>query len=222
MTERASNLIAGVCGILAVVGAEIAFFAIVGATPGLGPSPSEVQDFATRSSARVYGGGYVEILAFPLLLVFFGRLRELLRRAEGEGGWLASTAFGAAVAALGFGAVAFTAEATAYYAGRHGADAGTVAALLDMNSLAFLFGGIPFAIFLGATAVVVLRTSALPRWLGWSAAAIALAVPATLWQPTDLAQIPHLLFNLWVLVVSVVLIRRRELAYVGRPVEAHA
>jgi hypothetical protein len=212
MTERTANLTAGACGIVAVLGAQIAFFAIVGANPGLGASPSEIQDFVTRSSARVYGGGYVEALAFPLLLVFFGRLRELLRRAEAEGGWLATTAFGAAVAALGFVTVAFAAEATAYYAGRHGADTQTVAALLDMNSLAFLLGGVPFAIFLGTTAAVVLHAGALPRWLGWSAAAIAVAVPATLWQPTDLAQIPHLLLSLWVLAVSIVLIRGRGAA----------
>src|SRR5712692_2738783 len=128
MTERASNLIAGVCGIVAVLVANVAFFEIVGATPGMDASPQDISDFLTRSSTRVYAGGYVEIVAFPLVLVFFGRLHELLRRAEGEGGWLATTAYGAALMALGFGAVAFAGEATAYYAGQRGLDPKAVAA----------------------------------------------------------------------------------------------
>ena len=224
MTERTSNLIAGLSGILAIVGAEIAFFAIVGATPEMGASTDTINDFLTRSSTRVYSGGYLEVLAFPLLLVFLGRLRELLRRAEGEGGWLATTAFGAAIAAFGFAAVALSAEATAYYAGQHEADAATVAPLIDMSGLAFIVGGIPFAVFLAATAAVVLRTAALPRWLGWSAAVIAIAFPATLWSPNDAAQIPHLLLDLWMLAASVTLICRRESAYAdsGRTAEAHA
>lgn len=224
MTDRTSNLVAGVCGVLAVLGAEIAFFAVVGATPEMGASTEKINDFLARSSTRVYGGGYAMIVAFPLLLVFLGRLRELLRRAEGEGGWLATTAFGAAVAAFSFGAVAFTAEAAAYYAGQHGAETKTVAALVDMDGVAFILGGIPFAIFLGATAAVVFRTGVLPRWLAWSGAAIAVAFPATLWSPTEAAQIPHLLLDLWVLAASVVLIRRREPAYAGtvRPAEGQA
>ena len=93
-----------------------------------------------------------------------------------------------------------------------------------MSGLAFIVGGIPFAVFLAATAAVVLRTAALPRWLGWSAAVIAIAFPATLWSPNDAAQIPHLLLDLWMLAASVTLICRRESAYAdsGRTAEAHA
>ena len=93
-----------------------------------------------------------------------------------------------------------------------------------MSGLAFIVGGIPFAVFLGATAAVVLRTGALPHWLGWSAAVIAIAFPATLWSPTDAAQIPHLLIDLWILAASLLLIRRREPAHTdsGRTAEAHA
>src|SRR5207244_5059430 len=120
------NLVGGASGIVAVLVANVAFFAIVGATPGMGASAQDISDFLARSSTRVYAGGYVEIVAFPLILVFFGRLREILRRAEGAGGWLATTAYGAALGAFAFGAVAFTAEASAYYAGRHGANPKTV------------------------------------------------------------------------------------------------
>ena len=224
MTERSSNILAGACGIVAVLVANIAFFAIVGATPGMGASAQDISDFLARSSTRVYGGGYVEIVAFPLLLVFLGRLRELLRRAEGENGWLATTAYGAALVAIGFGVVAFTAEATAYYAGQRGLDVKTVGALLDLDGFAFVIQGMPFAIFLGATALLALRANALPHWLGWTAAAIAVLFPATLWSPTDLAQLPHPLFYLWVVATSVALIRHHEPAYAdsGRTAEAHA
>ena len=224
MSDRSSNLIAGLCGLGAILVAEIAFFAVVGMTPELGASTEKINDFLGKSSARVYGGGYVEIVAFPLMLVFFGRLRELLRRAEGEGGWLATTAFGAAVAAFGFAAVAFTGEATVYYAGHHGVGASILVPLVDMFGLAFVFGGMPFAIALAAIAAVVLRAGGLPRWLGWSAGAIAVMFPATLWSPMDLGQIPHMLLDLWIVAASILLIRRREPAYAetASPVGAQA
>ena len=216
MSERNSNLVAGLCGLFAILVAEIAFFAVVGMTPEVGASTEKINDFLAKSSARVYGGGYVEIVAFPLILVFFGRLRELLRRAEGEGGWLAATAFGAAVAAFAFAAVAFTGEATVYYAGHHGVDAKTLSLLVDMEGLAFVFGGMPFAVALAAIATVVLKAGGLPRWLGWSAAVIAVLFPATLWAPTDMGQMPHMLLDVWVVAASVVLIRWREGAYTPR------
>lgn len=209
MNDRTSNIAAGACGIVAVLVANIAFFAIIGATPGMGASTQDISDFLARSSTRIYGGGYLEIVAFPLILVFLGRLRELLRRAEGENGWLATTAYGAALIAIGLGAVAFTTEATAYYAGQRGLDIKTVGALLDLDGFAFVIQGMPLAIFLGATALLALRADALPRWLGWSAAGIAILFPATLWSPTDLAQLPHPLFYLWVVATSVVLFARR-------------
>ena len=52
MTERTSNLIAGLSGILAIVGAEIAFFAIVGATPEMGASADTINDFGPRVTDR--------------------------------------------------------------------------------------------------------------------------------------------------------------------------
>jgi hypothetical protein len=220
MSERSSNLVAGLCGLIAIAVGEIAFFAVVGMTPELGASREKITHFLATSSTRVYGGGYVEIVAFPLMLVFFGRLRALLRRAEGEGAWLATTAFGAAVAAFAFAALAFTGEATVYYAGHHGVDAAMLALVVDMDGLAFVFGGMPFAVALAAIAAVVLTAGGLPRWLGWSAAVIAVLFPATLWAPTDLGQIPHLLLDLWIVAACVLLIRRREPAYAAAQAEA--
>ena len=67
------------------------------------------------------------------------------------------------------------------------------------------------ALFLGATATVVLRRHALPGWLAWSAAAIALANLAGLAVPTaDIGQIASTIFPPWILVTSIVLLRRPE------------
>jgi hypothetical protein len=73
-----------------------------------------------------------------------------------------------------------------------------------------------------AVAAVVVQAGGLPRWLGWSGAFIAVAFPATLWSPTELGQIPHMLLDVWVLAASVVLIRRREPAYAETAVAAGA
>jgi len=56
MTDRTSNLVGGASGIVAVLVANIAFFAIAGATPGIGASAQDISDFLARSSTRVYAG----------------------------------------------------------------------------------------------------------------------------------------------------------------------
>ena len=154
--------------------------------------------------------------------MFAGRLWAILRRAEASDGWLSTTALGAALAAM---AVAISghlsAQGAAFYTGGHGAGARTVATLLDLGAFAQLSSGMLLAVFLAATAVVVLRHAALPRWLGWFAALVAIVFPPTLPFPNDLPDLPVMLLVLWVVSASVVLLRRREDA-LPAPAAVHA
>jgi hypothetical protein len=50
------------------------------------------------------------------------------------------------------------------------------AALLEMNGVSFVLRWTIDAALLAATALVVLRTGALPRWFGWSAALLSPAL----------------------------------------------
>jgi hypothetical protein len=67
------------------------------------------------------------------------------------------------------------------------------------------------ALLLGATALVILRTNVLPRWLGWVSGLLALlnivasGLGSIFGAPAILLTV---LFPLWIVATSVVLIRR--------------
>jgi hypothetical protein len=104
------------------------------------PRPRRSATSLHHSSTRLYAGGFVELVALALLIVFAGRLWAILRNAEGGSGWLSAPALAGVVTstAVALGG-AMAAEATAFYAGQHGLDANTAGALLDLSGFAFLF-----------------------------------------------------------------------------------
>jgi hypothetical protein len=65
----------------------------------------------------------------------------------------------------------------------------------------------PLSVLLGAVAAVVLSKRVLPRWLGWSAAGLAVLALAA--SAFDVIFPIYLLFALWVLGTSAVLVRWR-------------
>ena len=93
--------------------------------------------------------------------------------------------------------------------------------LQDMNDASFALTFFPLAVLLATFAIVTVQSGALPRWLGWIAAVIAVAfigggIAGSADLESEWAGLPMLLFMLWVLAASVVLILRAgEL----RPVE---
>src|SRR5262245_3544972 len=141
VSERASNLVGGICG-LAAVALFIGSFPLTGATPDPGSSADDVAEYLSRSSAQTWTGIYLELLGVALLIVFLGRLWALLRHAEGEGGWIATTGLGAALAAV---TVLVIGDATmmgaAFSAGRHGLDPAVVGGMYTVQWYADLVYG---------------------------------------------------------------------------------
>jgi hypothetical protein len=218
MSERTANLIGGASGIVSIVLVVIGLGFLVGVVPPAGGSGDDVATFLERSEVRVWTGAYIGLIGALLHLVFFGRLYGLLRRAEGGTGWLSMTAFAGAVIQF---AVLFSADfavsAAAFYQGRRGFDPDVLAAFFDVKQFAELISGGLAALFLAATAVVVLRMGALPRWLGWFAAATAvLLLLSRALGPTDESEPANFLAIIWVLAASIVLIVRRERLSEGR------
>jgi hypothetical protein len=69
------------------------------------------------------------------------------------------------------------------------------------------------AAMLAAFALVAIRSAALPGWLGWAAAALSVAfavggLAGSADLASDWAGLPMLIFTPWIIVTSVVLIRR--------------
>ena len=165
-------------------------------------------------------GLLVELLGFVFFAFFLGSLWACLRNAEGNGGWLSAAAFGGGLVALAV-KLASVAPVLAVRASE-GMDPGTAKALLAMNGASFDITFLPLGVMVLATAIVAVRTGALPRWLGWASAGVALGLLAALSaavvspSPPEWVFLAMLLFALWTVATSIVLIRR---AGVPHPVQ---
>ena len=127
---------------------------------------------------------------------------------------LAGAAVAAALQLTGHAVIATLASGTA---ARGNGD--VVLALYDLSSVAFALGSAGTAVFLAATAAGVLRTRALPRWVGWSAVAVAavsalgagsLAPSGAFGVHGDVGFAAVVLVHLWFLAVGIALLRRRS------------
>ena len=127
-------------------------------------------------------------------------------------GWIATTAFGAALAAatvlvIGDG----TMMGAAFSAGRHGLDPAVVGGMYTVQWYADLAFGAVNSVFFAATSVLVLRRRALPTWLGWLALVVAIALVVTVpFGHGTTMEPPHILGFLWIVSVSVAIIVRRH------------
>ena len=156
---------------------------------------------------------FLIFLAFTVFLFFLGSLWAALHRAEGGSGWLSTTAFGGGLVAIAVKLVGDAPLLAARRAGE-GLDPQLARVLQDTYDASFSLHFFPLAVLLAAFAIVAIRSGGLPRWLGWAAAVISVAliagaaVGSANLESDEWAGLPFLLFLLWTLVTSVVLMRR--------------
>lgn len=151
------------------------------------------------------------VLGYLFFLLFLGSLWSVLRRAEGNDGWLSAAAFGGGLVSL---AIKFSAGSSTIAALRNactGIDPQLWKTLHDMDTASYFIHFLPLAILPAASAVVAIRYGALPRWLGWMSGVVAVALlvegmAGTIY--TRDVRLSYLLFMLWTLVTSIVLMRR--------------
>lgn len=167
----------------------------------------ETNDTAIITGAIVFGFGVI------LFLWMLGSLRAALFAAEGGTGRLSTLAFGSGVATAVSMLFTVLPHAQAAFDADDTSDT-SIDALVHMGDA--FFGGVElFAIpMLVATALVILRFGALPRWLGWFSLALALLlVIVPIGWLGVIAGLP-----LWTLVVSVLLFRQHPaVALESRP-----
>lgn len=94
-----------------------------------------------------------------------------------------------------------------------GGDSATVAALDGLGPLSIALGGFPQALVLTGTAVLLPRQGIVPRWIGWLGRVVAvLSVVGTgtlvLGAMFPSSHLASLLFRVWLLALSLVLLRR--------------
>jgi hypothetical protein len=199
MSDRLSRL----APLTGVIFAVLVVVAIVtgGETPGANASPVKVIAYYGSHRSEVETSGILFALAFLFVVLFAGALRSYLRRTAAAEGLAAIVLAGGVLMAVGvFMAV------SAEYGLAHNlhdltpATAQTLSVLSNELFLPVLGGAFLFAI---ASGLAILRGARLPRWLGWVAIVLAIAV---LVPP---ASFPALLvFAIWSVIVSILIYRR--------------
>jgi hypothetical protein len=151
----------------------------------------------------------LELIGLLMFIPFLGYLWSILREAEGPRGWLATTALGAGLVdiTIKLGSVAPGKAADGF-----GESTATHQALEDMNSVSFIATMLPLSVLMAAVAVITLHSGGLPRALGWLAAITApLLLVNGMFLDAEFGP-AFLLFLLWTLIASVVLMVRPSVA----------
>jgi hypothetical protein len=214
LVDRRLNRLGASAGLLYVVLVLVGVNAFPKGNAGILASQQEIaRDVAARpADAGFWTGIFLEGLGLLVLIFFLARLWDVLRSAEGRSGWLSMTALGAGLVSVAVKLASFPLGTVAFYEVRDGGlDPQLAATLIHANDISFVATWAIDAVFLAATAATALRTGALPRWAGWSAAAIApLMLAAVAIATSDSAQLPTALFLIWIVGVSIRLMRRPD------------
>lgn len=203
----------------------IAFVVILAIGNFLAPNPpaqddpiEEVIDFAVDNRSALLIGSYLTGLALVFGLWFLGSLRTFLMRAEGGIGRLAAVAFAGGVV---FVAIVLVSNAVGNGITLRIAEEGdpvAVRALFDTLTVLIASASFPVAVLVAATSIVAMRTGVLPRWYGWAGPVLTLLflVAGTgvyidhgfLAPGGGFSLIAFVVFALWVLVTSVLMMQR--------------
>ena len=165
--------------------------------------PDEIARFYIDHSGAVIAGTTLAMLSMVFLAVFAAVVYRLLVRADGAGGWLPAVALVGAAVLIGAGLVAEGVNgAAAFRADEDGTISGQAAQIyFDISQMmGFPAGGVGAALFIGAVALVALRTGeVLPRPLALLSVLLALVCV------TPIAFAGIALLPVWAAVVSLVL-----------------
>jgi hypothetical protein len=173
-------------------------FIISGESPSADDSTQEVIEYWTDNDSENQWAAALISLGAAFLVWFGGTLRAALRRAEGEPGRVAATAFGGFITmAVGITAFAGFAFAAADTVGDVPPE--VTQTLSVLNSDFFFMVAMGNLVAFTATAVAILRHGAMPRWLGYLAALIAVV------SVTPAGFFAFLAGGIWILIASVVL-----------------
>lgn len=187
-------LIFGGQGLIQVGGNEPAFDA---------PAAVIADYFATRDQTLFAIGTYLNVLAVVVFLWFVGGVYTLLKD-----DWRATIALVSGV--LGIAAVIVAGSELAVFRLPEGVDPQIERLAFDMGNLSFASGWVALGSFAVASGWAAISTRAMPSWLGWWAviAGVCLVAARAAWT-TPIWLLGYALFWLWVIVVSVRLLRRR-------------
>ncbi|HEV2034351.1 MAG TPA: hypothetical protein VGU71_09150 [Candidatus Dormibacteraeota bacterium] len=172
----------GVLGLVyvAIQVAGLVLFLLAGNPPDFGDA-KKYAGWINSNSGLLMGDAYLTAVATAVLLMLLTGIRAVIREAGEDWEWAAALFFGAGLVTAAMLFVGAAAEATTAFVSGPGTDPAIVRAAWAGTWMALTLLYLPAAIIFATGAYAVIRTSVLPRWLGWlSALAAVLDAAATL------------------------------------------
>ena len=175
--------------------------------------PDTVQRvYGSGSLGRIFAGGYVEMLAFLVLLPAIIFLSRALGRRTETGRWAAQTALAAGVTYVASTvAVGLPAGAAAVYGAHHHlADGGTIALVNDVRNFAFFISLAVLGLHALATGVSALADGVMRRWVGVGGIVVGvlMLLAMTTQGVADTVNLSSMIWMVWWLGLGISLLRR--------------
>lgn len=211
-------LISGIVFVALQVSGLMYFFAFfVPRQPPVDAPAAQFAAFYAGNRSTITTNNYLVVLTTPFLLLFVAGLFGVMRRAEGGAGAPAAAVLGSGVASAVITSLGWTISQLGADVAAAGGDPATIRALDAMSPLSLAVGALPRTVLLSATSLVLMRSRLTPRWIGGLGLAVAMIgligsgtfVRATLFPFLALGS---LLFDVWILTLSVALLRRPRTA----------
>ena len=206
----AGGIIFGVLQLAALV-----FFitVIFSQKPAVGAPVIEQAAYYAQHGDTLALGNYLLVLPAPFFFLFLGGLFGILRRAEGGSGTLSISALGAGIALALIWPLGCIITNIGVTIAREGGDAATVWAIDALAPYSLALSALPRALLAVVASLLLLqarRTSRPIGWLGLAAAILSVLGSGTLVVGSlfPLLSLGSLLFEVWVVVLSVALLRR--------------
>ncbi len=200
----------------------VAVFVLSKLPPVGGPLPEWAEALVQIPTMTGRIASYLLLLPMPFFLLFLGGLFGVLRRAEGGSGSLAVSALCAGIAMamtwpMGILMAGLSSDIVA-----GGGDVATAWSLDGMAPLSLALSAFPRTVLLVATSLLLLGSRLAPRWMGWLGLALAVASligTAMLLVPDmfPILALGTLIFELWILALSVSLVRNERTASQAAP-----
>lgn len=202
----------------AATGIVFVILSIAAALIGGQVGTRDVVDFFVERRTPLLIQSYLFGLASVFFLWFLGSLRGYLGRAEGNGRRLSTVAFAGGIMTLVLLLIAGVIQTALAEGIAELSDPGISRALYALVVIASDLTNFPTVAFAAATGLVILRTNALPKWLGWLSLVvginglirgIAVVVDTGPLSSTGAYEnISVMMFLIWLLLLSIFLVLR--------------
>ena len=202
-------------GILGITSVALLFGPIIALAsagePSLEATGAEAAEYFGRLDATwprlVMATGTLGMIGTLWFFVAFG---FVLRRAEGDPPWRSTVAMLSGALLAAYGLIGSSTEAASIHGAKITPEVAAYA--FARGSVGFANVWIAIASFSISSGWVILSTRVLERWMGWwlVATGVGLVACRFVWR-SELWLLPYMLFWLWVLVLSIRLLRRPSL-----------